>query len=55
MPAYNDTNNGASNAVNPLIFRALQEIMDYGNGAGYIALSITNNKIHDRVSEMLKY
>ena len=62
LPAYADTNNGASNAVNPLIFRDLQEIMDYGNGvingaangAGSIAINIINNKIHDRVSEMLK-
>lgn len=62
LPAYTETNNGASNAVNPFIFRDLQEIMDYGNGvingaangAGSIAINIINNKIHDRVPEMLK-
>lgn len=60
LPAHvipDRTGNQASNQVNLLIFNNLQEIIDFGNGAGNgagrQASTIISEEIHDRVAEML--
>jgi ATP-dependent DNA helicase RecG len=61
LPAHNGMNNGASNGVKLPLFKDLEEIVDYGNGAsngasngaGAQAVDIISREIHDRVAEML--
>lgn len=62
LPAHDGMSNGASNGVNAPVFKDLEEILAFSNGAGNgasngvgnLAIEIINTEIHDRVYEILE-
>lgn len=61
LPVHGLVSNQASNRANNLIFNNLEEIIAFGNqvgngasnGAGFQAINILSESIHNRVAEML--